>query len=241
MSLPDHVLDTFISSALTEMRGHKPMLILPEDRVRHLKEIMEWICGHTRPASPSTGAEVGEKEECIDWRAMYAALHSQVSGYLSGKDWEHWQQFNAGKFPAPRVREVSESDVTAIRHAVYDCGHVIEHGSIILHQDPRKPGNALSQLHNRMRHALESALSGCGGASDGEWVKTKERPPADCTDVDAVWWGGDRKMAHLRDGVWWYYGQMGIKKANVAPEHWRPLPPAPIAEARVGDNQEGKL
>lgn len=25
----------------------------------------------------------------------YEALHSQVSGYLHGEDWEHWQKFNA--------------------------------------------------------------------------------------------------------------------------------------------------
>jgi hypothetical protein len=70
-----------------------------------------------------------------------------------------------------------------------------------------------------MRAALQKVVGG--------WIKCSEQAPAECVDVDAIWWGGDRKMAHVRNGVWWYYGQMGIKDANVAPKFWRPLPPPP--------------
>ena len=35
----------------------------------------------------------------------YDALHSQVSGYLHGEDWEHWQKFNAARFNPPNVRD----------------------------------------------------------------------------------------------------------------------------------------
>jgi hypothetical protein len=33
----------------------------------------------------------------------YAALHSQVSGYLHGDDWKHWQKFNAARFNPPNA------------------------------------------------------------------------------------------------------------------------------------------
>lgn len=81
-----------------------------------------------------------------------------------------------------------------------------------------------------MRAALE-AYESARSAGDG-WTITKNKSPVECTDVDAIWWGGDRKMAYLRDGVWWYYGQMGVKAARVAPEYWRPLPPPPSDKAR---------
>ena len=29
---------------------------------------------------------------------QYRRLHSQVSGYLSGKDWLHWQKYNEPKY-----------------------------------------------------------------------------------------------------------------------------------------------
>ena len=32
--------------------------------------------------------------------AKYKRLHSQVSGYLHGEDWEHWQKYNALAEPA---------------------------------------------------------------------------------------------------------------------------------------------
>jgi len=30
--------------------------------------------------------------------AQYRRLHSQVSGYLHGEQWEHWQKFNEPRF-----------------------------------------------------------------------------------------------------------------------------------------------
>lgn len=79
---------------------------------------------------------------------------------------------------------------------------------------------------------IEAALSRRAGEGDG-WKLTENKPPADCIDVDAVWWGGDRKMAFIRDGKWWYYGQYGIKCATVAPKHWRKLPPPPEREGEL--------
>ena len=35
----------------------------------------------------------------------YDELHSQVSGYLHGEDWEHWQKFNAARFNPPNVKD----------------------------------------------------------------------------------------------------------------------------------------
>lgn len=33
----------------------------------------------------------------------YDALHSQVSGYLHGEDWKHWQKFNSARFNPPNT------------------------------------------------------------------------------------------------------------------------------------------
>jgi hypothetical protein len=74
------------------------------------------------------------------------------------------------------------------------------------------------------QRAMRAALQAVVGSG---WIKCSDQAPAECVDVDAIWWGGDRKMAHVRNGAWWYYGQMGIKAANVAPKFWRPLPPPP--------------
>ena len=35
----------------------------------------------------------------------YDALHSQVSGYLHGEDWEHWQKFNSARFNPPNAKD----------------------------------------------------------------------------------------------------------------------------------------
>ena len=47
--------------------------------------------------------------------SQYAALHSQVSGYLHGEDWTHWQKYNEPKF-APNVALRQASNTNIGRH-----------------------------------------------------------------------------------------------------------------------------
>lgn len=42
--------------------------------------------------------EASAANKVIELEASIEEMHSQVSGYLKGSDWEHWQKFNADKF-----------------------------------------------------------------------------------------------------------------------------------------------
>lgn len=35
---------------------------------------------------------------CAEYEAAYKRLHSQVSGYLHGEEWEHWQRYNEPRY-----------------------------------------------------------------------------------------------------------------------------------------------
>tara|TARA_R110002124_G_C8974544_1_gene515776 strand:+ start:28579 stop:28908 length:330 start_codon:yes stop_codon:yes gene_type:complete len=37
-------------------------------------------------------------ERIIELMELSKDMHTTVSGYLCGDEWEHWQEFNAGKF-----------------------------------------------------------------------------------------------------------------------------------------------
>lgn len=44
----------------------------------------------------------------VRWlETQYRALHSQVSGYLHGDDWEHWQKYNEPRFAPTLVMQTS--------------------------------------------------------------------------------------------------------------------------------------
>lgn len=177
--------------------------------------------GHGRtPTTPVTGEPgILERLEAVLWEAR-----SAYAGQFDVEDIVHHVAHGQGKCePVPVTVTVSDADVEAAL-AAFD--HATEW------DQSEYNGNLALKLRNMgaMRAALE-AYESTRGTEDG-WTITKEKNPADCTDVDAIWWGGDRKMAYLRDGVWWYYGQMGVKAATVAPEYWRPLPPPPSAKAR---------
>lgn len=79
-------------------------------------------------------------------------------------------------------------------------------------------------IHDQLSTVRKGLAAGVGGAG---WVKTDTQRPADLTDVLAIWWQGEQCIAFLRDGVWWYRGNMGMKSANVPPTHWQPLPLPP--------------
>ena len=36
--------------------------------------------------------------EIIELEELIKEMHAQVSGYLKGEEWEHWQEFNIGRF-----------------------------------------------------------------------------------------------------------------------------------------------
>ncbi len=38
------------------------------------------------------------EEEIYELRQQYKRLHSQVSGYLHGEEWEHWKKYNEPKY-----------------------------------------------------------------------------------------------------------------------------------------------
>jgi hypothetical protein len=38
------------------------------------------------------------ERELNESKLKYSRLHSQVSGYLSGKEWDHWQKYNESKY-----------------------------------------------------------------------------------------------------------------------------------------------
>lgn len=40
----------------------------------------------------------GLHREIGDLEALNVRMHNQVSGYLDGKEWEHWQKFNKENF-----------------------------------------------------------------------------------------------------------------------------------------------
>lgn len=37
-------------------------------------------------------------QRIVDLMTLNQNMHTTVAGYLSGKDWAHWNEFNAGKF-----------------------------------------------------------------------------------------------------------------------------------------------
>ena len=60
------------------------------------------------------------------------------------------------------------------------------------------------------------------------WIPVSERLPEDGFHVLAEWWQGDVCIAHIRDGVWWYRGNTGMKAANVPPVKWMPIMKGPM-------------
>ncbi len=128
---------------------------------------------------------------------------------------------------AERAAVVTDAMVTAIRNAVLSCGHNIIHEQIVLWQDGSKTGNALAQLHERLRLALTAALSGGG---DG-WVKCSERLPEKWADVvvhnPSTGWRQVVHMNHSQSA--WILGDNGdFMRVDKDNHLWFPVPkPAP--------------
>ena len=127
--------------------------------------------------------------------------------------------------PVPVV--VAEEAVERAAKAHWDAENAAPWNKV-LGQGDWNPGLSEAQREHR-RGYMRAALLASGLGDGAGWVLTADHPPKDCVDVDAVWWGGDRKMAHLRGDEWWYFGNMGIKKATVPPKWHRELPPAPVS------------
>jgi len=45
---------------------------------------------------------------CAEYEAAYKRLHSQVSGYLHGEAWEHWQRYNEPRYAPNNQTEQRE-------------------------------------------------------------------------------------------------------------------------------------
>ena len=41
---------------------------------------------------------VSDRERIIELMELNQNMHTTVAGYIYGKDWDHWNEFNAGKF-----------------------------------------------------------------------------------------------------------------------------------------------
>ena len=51
---------------------------------------------------------IGQMQTIRELRDQYKRLHTQVSGYLSGKELEHWQEYNNPKYaPAEPANDES--------------------------------------------------------------------------------------------------------------------------------------
>jgi hypothetical protein len=49
----------------------------------------------------------------IRWlEVQYASLHSQVSGYLHGEDWRHWEKYNEPRFAPSAPRTAPNAKLT---------------------------------------------------------------------------------------------------------------------------------
>lgn len=99
-------------------------------------------------------------------------------------------------------------------------------------------------------YAAEKLLAATPAQPSGEtvtdgWIACSDRMPEPLEDVVALWWGGDRCMAHFDDrpgtAGWWFIDRAkGLRRAAIAPNGWVPLPPGIAAAAAAGQAGETK-
>ena len=73
------------------------------------QEIWELIDALQNDRDRQISVTLGQMQTIRELREQYKRLHTQVSGYLSGKEWEHWQEYNNPKYAPKEPANVKSS------------------------------------------------------------------------------------------------------------------------------------
>ncbi len=91
----------------------------------------------------------GERENLLDeaiellleLEQINKDMHSQVSGYLHGEDWKHWQEHNAERF---KVNSISGNDSNTVKVIMNDTLREIVEQAYIAGQSDTRLGPSYS-------------------------------------------------------------------------------------------------
>lgn len=224
--------------------------------IRYAKELLQDF-GYAMPLGQPFVIEKREQDGALTVRKIapsdtdtaQAARIAELEAENTNLRYELNAALSGGTVSCPAADTDKLRDDNALMHAAINCGHVITADRIVLEYDPEKPGNALSQLRERLNAVASTALQAPvhevpgwqpieTAPKDGTmfigWVRSEIYPD----DEEGYRLQRDNSTADFCQ--WCDFETGGCFIAMAGPHgdsadwitHWMPLPAAPVQEPK---------